>query len=281
MPAITPTTMSTPALASFATVTPKAASGTSGSVAKVAAAGAPSTTAAPNAATGANTTNTASTANTTNTAGATTGATGPGAASTAGATDEAEDRFLTLLITQLRNQDPLNPLDNAQVTTQLAQLSTVSGINKLNEAVAGLSASFAAGQYLQAVGLVDHDVVVVGDKLALNEGKGSYGMALAKDADAVKVTIKDAAGVVVGTLDLGAQKSGIHTFQWDGKTAAGTTLPDGIYTMSVAATAKGEAVALDTLTIARVTGVAPGAQGTLLSLGDLGTIALSDILQIN
>jgi flagellar basal-body rod modification protein FlgD len=103
------------------------------------------------------------------------------AAAAADAAKEASDRFLTLLVTQLRNQDPLNPLDNAQVTTQLAQLSTVSGINKLNETVASLSASFAAGQYLQAMGLVDREVVVAGDKLALEEGKAQYGMAIAKD----------------------------------------------------------------------------------------------------
>src|SRR5688500_16052862 len=127
------------------------------------------------------------------------------------AAQEASDRFLTLLVTQLRNQDPLNPLDNAQVTTQLAQISTVSGINKLNETVASLSASFAAGQYLQATSLVGREVVVAGSKLTVDaEGKAKYAMAIAKDADAVSVTIKDAAGVVVRTIDAGAQKSGIH-----------------------------------------------------------------------
>src|SRR5687768_18113691 len=107
-----------------------------------------------------------------------------GAANTAkSATDDIQDRFLKLLVTQLRNQDPLNPLDNAQVTTQLAQISTVSGINKLNDTVASLSASMAAGQYLQAVGLVGRDVVVAGTKLTLADGKAPYAMAIAKDAD--------------------------------------------------------------------------------------------------
>ena len=205
----------------------------------------------------------------------------PGAAAASDAAQEASDRFLTLLVTQLRNQDPLNPLDNAAVTTQLAQISTVSGINKLNDTVASLSASFAAGQYLQATGLVGRDVVVAGNKLTLEEGKATYGMAIAKDADAVTVTIKDAAGVVVRTIDLGAQKSGIRTFEWDGKDNAGKALAAGDYTMSVTATSKGEAVATDALTIAKVTGVAPTAQGTVLMLGSLGTVALSEILQVN
>lgn len=197
------------------------------------------------------------------------------------AAKEAADRFLTLLVTQLRNQDPLNPLDNAQVTTQLAQISTVSGINQLNDTVQALAASFTAGQYLQAAGLVGHEVVVAGDKLLLDEDKAAFGLAIAKDADTVQVTIKDAAGVVVRTIDLGAQKSGIRHFEWDGKDAAGKAMAAGQYTISVTATAKGEAVAVDPLTIAKVTGVAPTANGTMLALGTLGTIALSDILEIN
>ena len=74
------------------------------------------------------------------------------------------NRFLTLLVTQLQNQDPLNPLDNAQVTSQLAQLSTVNGINKLNDTMSGLVASFGASQYLQASNLVGHDVMVPGKR---------------------------------------------------------------------------------------------------------------------
>lgn len=198
------------------------------------------------------------------------------------AAKEAADRFLTLLVTQLRNQDPLNPLDNAQVTTQLAQISTVSGINQLNDTVAALAASFTAGQYLQASGLVGRDVVVAGDKLALGEeDPAAFGLAIAKDADSVQVTIKDAAGVVVRTLDLGALKSGIRHFEWDGKDAAGKAMAPGDYRISVTATSKGEAVAVDPLTIAKVTGIAPTANGTMVTLGSLGTIALADILEIN
>ena len=208
-------------------------------------------------------------------------AAGANGQTTADAAQEASDRFLTLLVTQLRNQDPLNPLDNAQVTTQLAQISTVSGINKLNDTVASLSASMAAGQYLQAIGLVGRDVVVAGTKLTLADGKAPYAMAIAKDADAVTVTIKDAAGVVVRTIALGAQESGIRTFSWDGMNDAGVPMAAGDYSMSVTATAGGEVVATDPLTIAKVTGVAPTANGTVLMLGSLGTIALSEILQIN
>jgi flagellar basal-body rod modification protein FlgD len=213
---------------------------------------------------------------------ATTGSAASSNASAAQAAKDAADRFLTLLVTQLKNQDPLNPLDNAQVTTQLAQISTVSGINQLNETITGLAASFTAGQYLQATGLVGHDVVVAGDKMAFDgEKPAHYGLAIAKDVDTLQVTVKDAAGVVVRTIDVGATKSGIHHFDWDGKDATGKTLAAGEYRISVTATAKGEAVAVDPLTIGRVTGIAPTPNGTMVTLGALGTIALTDILEIN
>jgi len=200
----------------------------------------------------------------------------------AGATDAAADRFLKLLVTQLRNQDPLNPLDNAQVTTQLAQLSTVSGINKLNDSVAALSASFAASQYLQATALVGHEVVVpTGGKIALAEGKATYGIALAAPATTVTVSIADAAGNVVRTIDLGAQPGGVNTLSWDGKNNAGAACADGTYTVSVKAAAGANAVSADPLTVSRVTGIVPGSSGTLLRLGNLGLADLTQLLQIN
>ena len=75
------------------------------------------------------------------------------------------DRFLKLLVAQMKNQDPLNPMDNAQVTSQMAQINTVTGIDKLNSTVAGLSAQFMQMQAMQGASLVGHDVIVAGNKL--------------------------------------------------------------------------------------------------------------------
>jgi flagellar basal-body rod modification protein FlgD len=203
-------------------------------------------------------------------------------ASAQASTDAAADRFLTLLVTQLRNQDPLNPLDNAQVTTQLAQLSTVTGINKLNDSFAALAAQFAAAQYLQALPLVGHDVTIAGNKMALTDGKASYGVAYAAPADHVIVKISNSAGKVVRTIDMASpQPAGVANYTWDGKADDGSACADGTYTIDVAATAAGKEVVVDTLEIARVTGVIPGERTTLLSLGSLGIIDLSQVLQIN
>src|SRR5882672_589140 len=82
----------------------------------------------------------------------------------------ASDRFLKLLVAQMQNQDPLNPMDNAQVTSQMAQINTVTGIEKLNTAVDGLSSQFAQLQAMQGASLVGRDVIVPGNKLDITDG---------------------------------------------------------------------------------------------------------------
>lgn len=204
------------------------------------------------------------------------------ASSTAQAAQEAADRFLTLLVAQLQNQDPLNPMDNAQVTTQMAQISTVSGINELNQTVAALGASLGVTQYLQAASLVGHDVVIGGNDVDLADGKASEGgLELSGAADHVVITVTDDAGNVVRTMDLGAQKAGDQFFTWDGKTDSGVTAPDGHYTFSATATAGGKAVTFDTLMTARVEGVVSTASGAMLQLPHGSQIAFADIKQIH
>src|SRR5687767_7932008 len=102
-----------------------------------------------------------------------------GATNTAkSAADDIQDRFLKLLVTQMKNQDPLNPLDNAQVTTQLAQISTVNGVERLNSAIRAISDSFAAGQSLQAAGMIGREVLVPGSTLQLAGGAARFGVEL-------------------------------------------------------------------------------------------------------
>lgn len=199
----------------------------------------------------------------------------------AAATQEAADRFLTLLVTQLRNQDPLNPLDNAQVTTQLAQLSTVTGINRINETLVALAQAQSADRTLQAAALVGHDVTIDGNAIALSDGEASGGFDLASAATQVSVTISDAAGNPVRTLTLGAQAAGGGRFAWDGKTDAGAAAAPGRYTFSVTATNAQGVVAATTSTLARVTGVVAGADGPRLLLGSLGEVAIDAVRAFN
>ncbi|MBK6980927.1 MAG: flagellar hook assembly protein FlgD [Betaproteobacteria bacterium] len=192
----------------------------------------------------------------------------------------AEDRFLTLLVTQMRNQDPLNPLDNAQVTSQLAQLSTVSGINQLNETMGTVLASLSALQPIQAAGLVGKPVAVEGNAMALAEGAARGGYSLEEPATALTITVSDAAGKPVRTITLGARQPGISTFEWDGRDDAGRALADGAYSFAVSAVNGAKPAAVRSLAVATVQGVIPASDGFALNLGPAGIVPFSRIAQI-
>lgn len=136
---------------------------------------------------------------------------------TANDASAAQDRFLKLLVAQLNNQDPMNPLDNAQMTSQIAQINTVTGIQQLNETVKGLASQFAAQQMLQGSAMVGHQVLVEGNTLSLDSesGKATGAFDLAGSAANVKVQVLDAAGKEVGTVDMGSLPGGRYNFAWD------------------------------------------------------------------
>ncbi|MDP2751835.1 MAG: flagellar hook assembly protein FlgD [Rhodocyclaceae bacterium] len=194
--------------------------------------------------------------------------------------DDAESRFLTLLTTQLKNQDPLNPMDNAQMTSQLAQISTVDGVEKLNATLAKLLDSSAGSQTLQAAALVGRGVMVPGSSLSLLQGQAAGGVDLTSAADQVTVTITDANGLVVRTLDLGQQDSGAQGFAWDGKSDSGAVAADGNYKISVSAKQGTQTVTAAALALGGVQSVSRNGQGIRLDLGALGTFTMDDVKQI-
>lgn len=206
-------------------------------------------------------------------------ASGGAAASTSAAT-ASQDRFMKLLVTQLKNQDPLNPMDNAQMTSQMAQISTVSGIDKLNATLQALSASMTPNQTLQAASMIGHGVMVTGNNVDLAAGVGLGGFNLTQPVDSAKVSVYDQAGALVSSIDLGAQPAGIAKWQWDGKDNAGVALPNGAYTFKVDASQAGNAVAATGLQYGVVGSVTQGALGVTLSVGRLQNIALSQVQQI-
>lgn len=199
----------------------------------------------------------------------------------ASANADSEQRFLKLLTTQLNNQDPLNPLDNAQLTSQLAQMSTVSGIEKLNSTVASLLAQTGSGQVLQAAGLIDRSVLAPGTDLTLDSGTAAaFAVDLPGAADSVKVSITNAAGQLVRSLDLGSLPAGVKTLSWDGADDNGQALDSGSYQFNVFASGGGADVAAVPLTYARVTSVAQGPDGVALYLADQRTIGFGDVRSI-
>lgn len=202
------------------------------------------------------------------------------AASASDGAANTQDRFLKLLVTQMKNQDPLNPMDNAQVTSQMAQLSTVSGIDKVNSTLKALTDSMSAGQALSATGMIGHGALVPGSSVDLKSGKAVAGLDLSQAADSVKVSIQDGANNLVRTMQLGAQKAGVVPVAWDGLDDAGKELPSGSYKISAESVSGDKTTPVSTLSFGMVAGVAPGSGGAKLDVGKLGMFNLSDIKQV-
>jgi len=191
-----------------------------------------------------------------------------------------QDRFMTLLVTQMKNQDPLNPMDNAQVTSQMAQLSTVTGIDKLNATVESLIGSVQTGQSYQASGMIGHNVLVPGNKISSTGTGGYLGVDLPIGADKLTVTIKDSAGSTIRTISLGAQSTGTATVNWDGFADNGSVAKTGSYSYDVAATTAGQSVAASALNYAQVMSVSNSSSGIKLNLSNLASVSTSDVKEI-
>jgi flagellar basal-body rod modification protein FlgD len=213
------------------------------------------------------------------------------AASVNGTVDADTNKFMTLLVTQLKNQDPMNPLDNAQLTSQLAQLSTVTGVNKLNTTLESLKASYQSSEALQAANMIGHGVLVEGDYVNLQSGKGIMGVSLDSAADNVQLIVTDPrTGKDVQTIEMGARAAGTIPVAWDGVVDPGklnadgspVTLKDGKYLLRVVATRGDEtlkdAKALSFDSVASVTTSAK--DGVKLNLPTKGVVSMADIRQI-
>jgi flagellar basal-body rod modification protein FlgD len=186
----------------------------------------------------------------------------------------AQDRFLKLLVAQLNNQDPMNPLDNAQMTSQIAQINTVTGIQQLNQTMASMATQFNSLQVMQGTTLIGRNVMTEGSTLAVADKVGKGGFELASPATSVKVDVLNASGQVIETVDLGAKAVGRHTFEWDASGYTGST--EGL---QFRITAANGSTKIDSTSLALSKVTAAGAEdGQLkLTLANGKTISYSDI----
>jgi len=127
----------------------------------------------------------------------------------------SQDRFLKLLVAQLNNQDPLNPMDNAQMTTQMAQINTVSGIQELNATLKGMATQFSSLTALQGTSLIGREALLPGESLTFKNGQGRAAFSLDGKATDVKVDIMGTNGEVLDTVEMGALNGGLNGFTWD------------------------------------------------------------------
>ncbi|GAA3540404.1 flagellar hook assembly protein FlgD [Zobellella aerophila] len=202
----------------------------------------------------------------------------------AGVGEDLRENFMTLLVTQLKNQDPLNPMENAEMTSQLAQINTVTGIESLNDTLSGITGQIDAGHTLQAAGLIGKGVLVPGDRLLVGEEGATtpFGIELGSSADQVNVSILDGSGQVVRRFELGAMSAGVESFVWDGTLDGGSLAPKGAYRLSVEALADGKQQSFQTLNYAQVIAISTSYKdGPRLDLGGINEpVKMSDIRQI-
>ena len=191
---------------------------------------------------------------------------------------EMQDKFLTLLVAQLKNQDPTSPMDNAQLTSQMAQISTVSGIEKLNDTVGSVTSQFNQMQMLQGSSLIGHTVLTEGNALALtDEGQGTAAFELAGKAANVTVTITNAAGELVDTVELSNLNAGRNYFTWDGSKYTGDK--SNLH-YSVKATNGSSVVKVTPLTASNVVAATVSGGKLVLELGNGTTVDYNKVQSV-
>jgi len=189
--------------------------------------------------------------------------------------------FLKLMTAQMKNQDPFDPVDNTQMVAQMAQFSSLAGITEMSSTLKAIADKLGATSTQDAVSYVGRTVLTPGN---VAYGRASGGIAgaieLGADASNVTVSISDANGQLLHTADLGAQKAGTVSYDWDGKAAGGVDAGAGPFTVSVSANDGSQSVAANGLVWAPVTSVATTSGAAVLTLPGIGEVPASAVRQI-
>lgn len=186
--------------------------------------------------------------------------------------------FLSLLVQQMRNQDPTQPMDSSQMVSQLAQISQVSATQSLQASFDALGQSMQGNQLLQASGMVGRQVTVPSAVGSLQGGSLEGAVNVSDGGGRTLVQITDAAGHVLRNIDLGPQSAGLVAFHWDGTGDDGEPLPPGAYGL------RGQTgnTAVATYVSGKVNGVGmTGSDGAYLDVNGFGGVLLSQVAQIN
>jgi flagellar basal-body rod modification protein FlgD len=188
--------------------------------------------------------------------------------------------FLQLMTEQLKNQDPLKPLDSQQFLGQLAQFSTVQGIDSMNTAMGAMASVMENDQALRAATLVNHEALVDANSLSLSAGKGVNGEIVATSAGPMQVEVVDGSGQVVRRMTVDAGAAGNVPFSWDGRDDGGAPAAAGQYTVRATSGTGSDMQALDVRVAAHIDSVSIEASGLVLNLAGLGSVPLSSVRRI-
>jgi len=190
-----------------------------------------------------------------------------------------QDDFLKLMTAQLKNQDPMKPLENGEFFNQIAQFSQVAGLENLNDQFSSLSSQMLSSQSLQASGLVGHDVLVASSAAYVDAG-GVTGSLNVPSSGPVRLEVLDATGAVVRTMDLGDMSAGMNSFTWDGLSDDGSVAGPGTYQFYASVTGADATVSAQTYLRSRVDAVALNGGDLLLSLDSGAQVGFDSVQQI-
>ncbi len=190
--------------------------------------------------------------------------------------------FLEIMLAQIQNQDPLNPMDGADFLGQLAQFSTVDGVQSLGRSFDELSQTLTSTQALQASSLVGRSVLV---ESAAGQFDGSQlrgAVDVPVGIDGMVLQIRDTTGQLIHSQSIPVAGDGRAAFAWDGTTTEGSRVPAGVYQVSVSGVSEGQNTALTTYVRANVESVTlgRGGDGTVLNLAGLGIRPLNSVEEI-
>ncbi len=194
-----------------------------------------------------------------------------------------QEDFLKLMVAQVQNQDPFAPMENGDFIGQMAQFSSVDGINSMNKSLESMAAAFSHGQNLQSASLVGREVVAPTKSAVLSGGKEVEGeIDLPQTVSSLLVEVKDQYGSVVRSMDMGTQAQGTIPFKWDGKNDSGSQMLDGNYYVTASSVVDGETLNFTTSMAVKVNSVSIGSatEGPQLQLADGSNIGLDKVKQV-
>ena len=194
----------------------------------------------------------------------------------------SQQDFLKLMTAQLKAQDPMKPLDNSQFVSQMAQFSTVSGIQSLQDSFSKLASSLQSTDMLQASSLVGHNVLVPGSSVSLPQSGSIQAAAELPASGNLVVDIADSSGQILRRMDLGAQPAGLATFSWDGLDNTGTRLAPGSYKLTARVVGSDQTTqAASSYVVGQANSVSIGSDSTLsVDVQGVGAVSFSNIRKI-
>ncbi len=209
------------------------------------------------------------------------GTSGAAAQSAQSSQQLGQNEFLKLMLAQLKNQDPFKPTDPTQFLSQLAQFSTVTGIQNMQTSMADLATSLRSTQVLNGTSLVGREVLAPATTDTIEAGQTVRGAVdVPNGGSAIQVTVKDASGALVQRFSVPAS-SGLNEFTWDGRDSSGTAVPAGAYTFEVAANVAGKAQALDPMLSSRVASVTLDPKSGSLTLNtSTGAVPITEVRRV-